>query len=194
MGDPVTTFLDVGSHEGQTLQAVVGRFARICAFEPMPRQFEVLSERYSSVELYNYGLADFTGQRVMYGDNNAMEATLYSSKNDADESIVTIADFVAASAWFHDHIAEDEDVIMKLNCEGCEVAVMSDLLESGEDRKIRNVMIDFDVRKVVGMENQEGVLLTRMKAAGFDRFVLCEDVMHGHTHQNRILNWLGGLA
>jgi hypothetical protein len=40
--------------------------------------------------------------------------------------------FRRSSEWFCENISPDVVVYLKLNCEGCEVAILLDLLESGE--------------------------------------------------------------
>ncbi len=51
-------------------------------------------------------------------------------------------------------------------------------------------MIDFDIRKVPGLEHHEQKIIERMKRVGFNKYSLCDHVMIGTTHQNRIRNWL----
>jgi len=189
----VRVFLDVGAHEGQTLEAVVGRFDMIYAFEPMPLQYEILVGRFGedpNIMLCNYGLAAKTGSRYLYGNNEAMDSSFYSDKVGVDESVATLCLFQRASTWFETYIETEDDVVMKLNCEGAEVEIMNDLLDSGEIVKVGHVMIDFDVRKVPSQQASEKELMMRMAREGFDRFSLCEDVMWGRTHRDRIENWL----
>lgn len=189
-------FLDVGAHEGQTLEEVTKpryAFDRIFAFEPMPEQFVSLRERFEddpSVTLLMVGLSDRAGVFPVYGDNSRMEASIYPTKLDVDESIVTNCAFVCASAFFRDVIPNDERVIVKLNCEGSEIAILDDLIDSGEVWKIENLMIDFDIRKVRGREKEEDRILSKFAAIGFDRYFLSHDVMLGETHQERIAHWL----
>lgn len=189
-------FLDVGAHEGQTLEEVTKpsySFDRIIAFEPMPAQYAHLVARFgamSAVELLNYGLADATSARPIYGTNDQMEASIYAAKNDVDATVVTWCQILEASEFFRRHITGDDTVIVKLNCEGAEVPILNNLIDTGEIHKIANVMVDFDIRKVVGREVEEEALLARFREVEFTRFVLCEDVMVGPTHQDRIANWL----
>jgi FkbM family methyltransferase len=194
----VSTFLDVGAHEGQTLVEVTKArwgFDRVVAFEPMPVQFGMLAERFgglAGVELCNFGLAGASGAMSMFGTNSNMGASIFSAKNDVDASVVTECRFVDASAWFEAFLPPDEKVVVKLNCEGSEVPILSSLLDSGQIWRVADVMIDWDIRKVPGMEYREGEILARFRDVGFTGFSLCDDVMWGATHQDRIANWLGG--
>jgi len=193
-------FVDVGAHDGQTLEEVVKPrhgFDVIYAFEPMPDQYRTLRERFSDdprVRLLNAGLADDVGARILYGDNSQMDATLYPTKRDIpDPSFQTKCLFVRASTFFLALPAE-ETVVVKLNCEGAEVLILNDLIESGTIWRIHEAMIDFDIRKVDGHEHEEQEILDRLGDIGFTRYVLSEDVMSGETHQDRIANWLDGIA
>ncbi len=193
-------FLDVGGHLGQTLEEITKpgyHFDQIYCFEPMPREFAQLQARFSgcaNVLLQNYGLADSTGSRCIYGTNADMGASIYQSKSDLDDpNIVTECAFVRASDFFRGEIEPDDLVVMKLNCEGSETIICNDLLDSGEIEKIANAMIDFDVRKIPERAGEERALLDRFREAGFTRYSKAEDVMHGPTHQARIRNWIFSL-
>lgn len=193
-------FLDIGAHEGHTLEEVTKPawpFTRIYAFEPMPDQYETLRARFGSderVSLLAYGLSNKSGAATLYGSNAGLEASLYADKIDVDETIATECLFVRASAFFEMTLNREEPVFVKLNCEGAEVPILDDLIDSGEIWKATNVMIDFDIRKVPGKESEAERILARLAEIGFDRYCLCEDVMHGATHQDRIAAWLRGVV
>lgn len=189
-------FLDVGAHEGQTLEEVVKPeygFEQIYAFEPMPRQFEVLVERFGSnarVRMLRIGLGAKTAERPLYGDNANMGASLYPAKRDVDAKVETYCYFVAARVIFD---ALTGPLIVKLNCEGAEVEILDSLIDGDQLGKIANVLIDFDIRKVTGREAEAERILERLAAVGFDRYSLAEEVMVGATHQQRIARWLEGV-
>lgn len=192
-------FLDVGGHEGQTLEEVLKPkydWDWIHCFEPMLEQYMYLVEHFQDerLQIHNYGLADFSGKANLYGSNDIMEASLYPDKNDADETIVTECNFVEVSEIFEWYLASNDICVMKLNCEGGEIPILNNLIDTGHIWNVTNVMIDFDIRKVSGMEHEEQKILDRMKAIGFDHYSLCDDVMVGPTHQDRIANWLQTLS
>lgn len=195
-----TIFLDIGTHDGQTLEEVVKplyEFKVIYSFEPMPKQYQHafgIYSQYKYVKLFNYGLSDKTATMNLYGSNNNMGASIYATKRDVEPEIVTPCIFVEASKFFRDNLSVDDSVIMKLNCEGSEIPILNNLIDSGEIWKIANVMIDFDIRKVEGMGHEELLLMERFNTIGFDRYVLCDTVMVGSTHQARINNWLTSIV
>jgi FkbM family methyltransferase len=192
-------FLDVGAHVGQTVEEVVKPrygFDQIYAFEPMPVQFRYLSDRFEDdarVEPRNFGLSDASGVVNLYGSNREMEASIYAEKNDADEHVVTECRMLEASE-FIDTLPDDATIIMKLNCEGAEIPILNNLVNTGRIHRLHNVMIDFDIRKVAGQEHLEKATLKRFGAVGFSRFALCDNVMRGNTHQDRIATWLDTLG
>lgn len=189
-------FVDVGAHIGYTLEEVIKpkyAFDKIYAFEPMPRQFVGLTCAYSTisnVELFHCGLLDITGQRNIYGTNALLEASIHPNSGVVNGSVVTVCDFIEASEFFRTRLSSDDTNIVKLNCEGSEILILNNLMDSGEIWKIANVMIDFDIRKVSGLEYQEQQILDRFKEIGFKNYSLCDDVMVGSTHQERIAHWL----
>lgn len=193
-------FLDVGAHDGQTLEEVTQPrydFERIYAFEPMPAQYETVRRRFGvdpRVKILNCGLAGVSGPLKVYGTNERLEASVYPDKSDVDTTTVTVCDFVEASWFFELHIPDVESAVMKLNCEGAEVAIMNNLIDTGQVWKLKHVAIDFDVRKIPGMEHLEGDLIDRMHYVGFDRWGDVDDLMTGHVHQERIRSWLDGLS
>lgn len=190
-------FIDVGAYEGQTLDEVIKPrwgFSKIYSLEPMPRQFEVLVQKYShleNVELLEYGLSNQTGEALIYGDNSIMEASMYADKRDADSSFETVCQFVEATEFLKG--LPNEELIMKLNCEGAETIILQNLIDTEWIWRLKNVMIDFDVRKIPSMVWSEAHIMAELKRIGFTRYSLCDEVMHGVTHQDRIANWLRGV-
>ena len=192
-------FLDVGAHNGQTLHEITRpkyEFRTIFSFEPMVREFQHILRAYRSfdnVQVFDYGLGDHTGITNLYGPNEHCESSIYPQKSDVAEYHVYPCTIVEASNWFERNTTEDDTIIMKINAEGSEIPIMNNLIDSGFVHRIDNVMLDFDIRKVPGMEHCEQDLLARFQDCGFTKYSLCDDVMKGATHQSRIGNWLAGL-
>lgn len=184
-------FLDIGSHDGQTLEEVVVGygFDEIHAFEPMPAQFAHLAARFiGQATLHNFGLSDRSGSIDLFGDNANMGTSIYADKSDVNPAVVTRCRMVRASEFFAPFA--ERSLIVKLNCEGAEIPILYDLCGSGEIHKAAEIMIDFDCRKVPSMVAHERQVKRRMAEVGFDRWVTCEEVMHGVNHQDRIRSWL----
>jgi FkbM family methyltransferase len=188
----VKVFLDVGAHEGETLNAVRDPkygFDRIYCFEPAPGCWAALERvRDSRVRVCRYGLWKETTTHALY-DVGSIGASMFADKF-GDERRQQAAAFVRATDWVREHLGSVDDVYLKLNCEGAECDIVEDLLDSGEFTRIRSAMIDPDVRKIPSLAHRERELRDRLAQAGLTNYVMEEEVMVGPTHRARIQNWL----
>jgi FkbM family methyltransferase len=185
-------FLDVGAHEGSSLNAVRDPkygFDRIYCFEPASGCWPALeSVADSRVTVCRFGLWNATREHPLY-DPGSRGASIFADKfkeRPADE----LARFVRASDWFRENLAEGDEIYLKLNCEGAECDIAEDLLDSGELARVRSVMIDPDVRKIPSQEHRERELGERLRGAGLTNYFMERDVMVGDTHRARVQNWL----
>ena len=194
-------FLDVGAHQGETLEHLVTGehlFDEIHCFEPMPEPFQILNDRFGShapppaIHFHMFGLASFSGEKNIYGEN--LGASLFADREGIDPDLITRCRFRRASDFFRDHIAAEDLVIMKLNVEGAEIMIMHDLLDSGEAAKIKNVMIDFDIFDVPSEgKDAAKALVRRFKREGFRSYSTARLAMLGRRGDNRTRNWLASL-
>ncbi|MGI9307068.1 MAG: hypothetical protein ACR2P5_07190 [Gammaproteobacteria bacterium] len=193
-------FLDVGGHEGQTLEEVLKpdyRFDAVHCFEPQPEYCEHIRRNFSAriadgkLFAHSFGLADFDGERLLYG--KGIGASVFSDKEDIDNAVSARCSFVRASAFFAEHIGKEDLAVMKLNCEGGEVLILRDLIKSGAVHSLANAMIDFDIRKIPSRRSEEKKITTEMAAAGFKNYTTASRSMVGFTHQERIRFWLSNL-
>jgi FkbM family methyltransferase len=188
----VKVFLDVGAHEGETVRAVRDpkyAFDRIVCFEPAPACWPALDAIGDTrVVVCRHGLWDRTGAFPLY-DPGSSGASLFEGKFHRSPGAVTCR-FVRASDWFCEHLPPGAEIYVKLNCEGAECDIVDDLLASGELRRVRSVVIDFDVRKIPALKHRERELRQRLAEAGLGNHALADDVMVGRTHRDRIQHWL----
>ena len=185
-------FLDVGAHTGETLNAVRDPkygFDRIYCFEPAAACWPALERvRDARVEVCRYGLWNETAAHELH-DVGSIGASMFAEKFPDERSHET-AQFVRAGDWLREHVRDGDDVYLKLNCEGAEVDIVEDLLESGQFARIRSAMIDPDVRKIPSLAHRERELRDRLARAGLTNYFMEEEVMVGPTHRARIQNWL----
>ena len=195
-------FLDIGAHWGETLEEVLSarwRFDHIFAFEPDEEACGKIKTKFDAalaskkLTLVEAGLSNQTAEATLYGDNAGGGASLFSKKKGIDAKTRRKIDLQQASEFFAQHVSRTDLCIAKLNCEGAEVAILEDLLASGEVFKLDAIMIDFDIAKVRGMGGEARRLRRSLLSAGFSDFQMCDDVMIGETHAGRIANWLFGL-
>ena len=168
-------FLDVGAHQGQTIEMMLRpRFKVDCivGFDPSPLCHAILDRKFGGnpkVTIVKQGLWSETCEMDLHNEGSqggTVHADYQTTCN--PEPRVTRCSFVKASDWFRDHVAEDDEVFLKLNCEGSECDIINDLLETGEYRKVKATFVDFDVRKSPSQKHKEGELRERMKAEGIN--------------------------
>lgn len=186
--------LDVGANTGQTAGPALDPqygFDRVVCFEPSPScwpSIEAIGD--TRLELCRFGLWKETCKRSLYDPGN-LGASIFEDmeyQGRSNES-VTI-DLVRATDWMSQNISSGDVVFMKLNCEGAEVDIIEDLMNSRELEKIYNAMITFDVRHSSSLRGRELPLRRRLRDAGYRNVSFSEDVMHGATHEDRIRHWL----
>lgn len=185
-------FLDVGAHEGSSLNAVRDPkfgFDRIYCFEPAsvcwPALDAVADNR---VTVCRFGLWNATQQHPLY-DPGSRGASIFADKF-KEPPTDEVAHFIRATDWFRENLRAGDEIYMKLNCEGAECDIAEDLLDSGELTRVRSTMIDPDVRKIPSQEHRERELGERLRDAGLTNYFMEREVMVGETHRERIQNWL----
>ena len=185
-------FVDVGGAYGQTIEEISGplwKFDLIFSFEPQKTFADNLKKKYGSVAtIIPAALSDSTGQCNLYGDGGS--ASIFSRKRNVDIAKVQVIETISANEFFQDNIGTEDFVLIKLNCEGAEGRILTDLAAGRQLDKVANVMIDFDLRKVRGARRQPRKIMNMLAEQGFDRYFLSDDVMLGKSHAERIRNWL----
>jgi FkbM family methyltransferase len=188
----VKVFLDVGAHEGSSLHAVRDPkygFDRIYCFEPASSCWPALEAVADArVTVCRFGLWNRTAEHDLY-DPGSRGASLFEDKFRTKPTKEGCR-FVRATDWFRENLDSEDEIFLKLNCEGAECDIVEDLLEAGELGRVRSVMIDPDVRKVPSLAHRERELRDRLASTALTNYVLEEDVMVGPTHRDRIQNWL----
>lgn len=191
------TFVDIGSHVGQTITEVIHprwSFDRIHAIEPMPAQLQVLHwlfRGHPRVRLHGLALTDgIDGSVPMYGTNTELEASLYATKVDVDPAVITRVPAVDAAWWFATQLDVPGEVYVNLNAEGAEIDVIDSLERGGQLKRITALLIDFDCVKVLGHEREEKRIRQTLEYAGV-RYT--SDYPDEPTHGEMIAAWLEGV-
>jgi FkbM family methyltransferase len=188
----VKVFLDVGAHTGESLNAVRDPkygFDRIYCFEPASSCWPALEAvRDHRVTVCRFGLWDRTCEQPLY-DAGSIGASLFADKFKTSRPD-QVARFVRATEWFRENLRDDDEIFLKLNCEGAEADIVEDLLDSEEFARVRSAMVDPDIRKVPSLAHRERELRDRLAASGAANYFMREEVMVGATHRVRIQNWL----
>lgn len=195
-------FIDVGSNKGQTVAAIVEPshgfdrifskygFERIFCFEPVPELYQDLTEKYrdSLISLYPMGLWKESCRKPVFSPGT-QSGSIFADKMNVNPQQSTICNFIRASDWFRDHLTDADEVYLKLNCEGCEVDIIEDLLDSNEYRKITSLGVAFDVRKIPSQRHREKEIRKRLKECGYENVIDLEAIYDG-SRRRAIQKWL----
>ena len=195
-------FLDVGSNQGQTIRAIFEPmhgfdrlfckygFQRIYGFEPVPELCEVLTSQYHHplITILPFGLWKETCEKPVYSPGT-QSGSIFVDKINVDPAHRTICRFVRASDWFRDYLSETDEVYVKLNCEGSEVDIIEDLLDSNEYRKISSLGVTFDVRKIPSQRHRQEEIKRRLRDCGYENYIDLESIYEG-SRGAAIRKWL----
>ena len=177
-------FLDVGTNQGQTIDAILEPryglkrifckygFHKIYGFEPVAALHQDLAKKYQDprISFFAFGLWKEACEMPIYSPGS-QSGSIFADKKNVDPAHSTICEFVRASDWFRDHLAETDEVYVKLNCEGSEVDIIEDLLDSNEYRKITSLGVAFDVRKIPSQRDRELEIKLRLQEEGYTNYV-----------------------
>jgi len=179
--------LDVGAHQGQTIELLLSkRFKvdKIVGFDPSPLCHDILEHKFGDnpkVQIVKTGLWSKTCEMNLHNEGSQGGSVHEDYQTTCNpEPRVTKCSFVKASEWFRENVSADDEVFLKLNCEGSECEIIMDLLDSGEYAKVKAVLVDFDVRKSPTARPQEDQLRARMKTEGISN-------IHPYMGDNRHL-------
>lgn len=194
-------FIDVGGHFGETVEAVLDpayKLDKIYSFEPVKECADMIRKiKDKRVEVIEAGLLDSNETKTIYmpgSEGASIFEDHFGLKPDImrDTAFDRAAQchFIKASDFFARHIQPNDEVIMKLNCEGSECLILLDLIEHQQLSKIKNLLIDFDARKIPSQEHLIPIVTSKLKAIGF-KYYSPEEVQYGAgSHFGGIRQWL----
>ena len=166
--DPL--ILDLGANIGMSLAFFKQQYpeARILAFEPDPRNFEILSENvkrngWSGIQLFDVLLADREGKMDFYtsrGEGASLESSVFQG------GIPQAVKVTVHSALLSGFIREEVD-FLKMDIEGSEGMVLRELSASGALIKIKALAIEYHHR-LPGEGQSLAAFLKLLEDAGFE--------------------------
>lgn len=158
-------FLDVGAFNGDTVEMVLSPqlgLTDIWCFEPAPSCFQFLKIVYGNlrrVHLADYGLWDRTETKPLYAAGSQAGSVFADYAPDGKNAVrgptAYACRFVDVADWFTEHLLPDDEVVMKINCEGCECDILQRLIQSGQIHRVKFAFVAWDVNKVPGQERKE---------------------------------------
>jgi FkbM family methyltransferase len=147
---PGDVAIDCGANVGEITELMANRGAHVHAFEPDPLAFGVLERRFAgapNVTCHNAAVSNRAGRmRLYYRKDRSDDPLVYSvgstlepAKTDVDRESFTEVDVVRLT----DFVARFPRVrLMKIDIEGAELDVLSDLLSRGLLERIDLVVVE----------------------------------------------------
>ena len=182
--------LDVGAHLGETLGVALDPrwgFDSIHCFEPAPEcwpAIEALADERTT--LHRVGLWSSTGTLTLH-DPGDIGASLYESKARTRTSVdVSVVD---AAEWFETNLGDDDEVLIKINCEGAELEILNRLLDARRLARVSAMVVHFDLRKVPELRQAEHALRRRLASEAVP-VLGAEQILHGGNTAEKTRNWL----
>ena len=182
--------VDVGAHYGETLTVALDPrwgFERVFSLEPS-EDCQRLLRRFREPRLVvdGRGLSNETRTAELYGAG-LLGASVYADKPQGNGGEVDTIALVRASDWMREHTSQEDDVYLKMNCEGSEADILDDLLGSDQLVRIRSIYVDFDIRKIPSQEHRRQLLEERLSAAGIP---YSTPEMTGKSGNEAVETWL----
>ncbi len=188
-------FVDVGGYHGESslaaLDPIFG-FDRIFCFEPVASCAEIIRRRIVDTRfiLVQACLSNFAGNVTIHNPGT-LGASVYSDApayQGAAPPETALA--IDASHFFGSFVSSLDHVWLKLNCEGAECDVLESLMSAQLRAPIRNVLVDFDARKIPSQSHRVSALQRRLVEENVPHS-FPEDVQYGNvTNYGGIRNWL----
>jgi FkbM family methyltransferase len=169
-------FLDVGAFNGETIRIALNpiySFDYIHGFEPSPNRYSRLRKIKSSrVYIHNFGLSNKTYKTTLFGVNT-IGASVYSEKRFKglnDKRMKCEISLNRASLWISQNTQLDDQIYLKLNCEGSEVDILQDLIDTKIIYRVKSIYVDFDIQKVKNQEYRQDLLEKQLKILNIEYF------------------------
>jgi FkbM family methyltransferase len=169
-------FLDVGAFNGETIRIALNpiySFNYIHGFEPSPKRYSRLKKIKSSrVYVHNFGLSNKSYKTTLYGVNT-IGASVFPEKRFKglnDKGMKCEISLNRASSWMNQNTRSDDQIYLKLNCEGAEVDILQDLIDTKMIYRIKTIYVDFDIRKVKNQEYRQVLIENQLKQLDIEYF------------------------
>jgi len=163
-------FLDVGAHDGETLDVALDPrwgFDRIDSFEPASTRLKTLRKfRDKRLVIHDFGLSSQTKTTILYGAG-LLGGSIYSEKRYLDTRATTYTEEIklkSAADWLSQNTKFDDEIYLKLNCEGSEADILENLISTHIISRIKSIYVDFDIRKVPGQEYRQELIEAKLNS------------------------------
>jgi len=150
-------FLDVGAHFGECALRALNprfRFDLVVAYEPSSvSQKRLRRIKDSRLLIRPFGLGGKSEQKTLFGAGH-LGASLYSDKKGlVRPDLMEKIEIRTAHKELADYLRDENEVWLKINCEGGEIAIIQDLYDHSILNKFDHIWIDWDARKIPSLKD-----------------------------------------
>jgi len=173
--EPGDLVIDAGANFGRITLHLIGRGARVQAFEPNPvafRHLQIAFGNHPQVECIQKGLSDHNGSAKLYLHKKQADDALHYSEasslladkrnvdpgNAVEIELVDIAEVVSA--------AKGQVRLLKLDVEGAEFAILNRLIDTGLIHRIDQVFCETHEGKIPSLREAARELHQRLDREG----------------------------
>lgn len=163
-------FLDVGANYGQTLEVALDpryAFDLVYAFEPAKSCLRILDRfRDPRLVIAPFGLGA-SNQTLRLYEPGSLAGSIYRGVDvpEEDAEIIEVRD---ASAWLAQHVTSDDEVYVKLNCEGSEADIIERLHQTGHLALVDHALLSLDIERFPAEAVRAETVLQLLDDAGVD--------------------------
>ena len=187
-------FVDVGGYHGHSVLAAMDpifRFDRIFCFEPASPCAKIISQiNDHRIVIIRAGLSDRNGSVLLFNPGT-LAASIYGDApahcgTAPPELVLTMA----AADFFKAFTSDQDQLWIKLNCEGSECDVLDSIIGGGNFQTIKSILIDFDALKIPSQKDRVAEISEKVMKAKIP-YYLPEDVQYGMINNyGGVRNWL----
>jgi FkbM family methyltransferase len=183
-------FIEVGAHRGQSYEIAKNPkfgFDEFWLIEPSSFAFKYL-KRISDkkVRIFNFGLGDLNASTKLYR-SGARGASLFKEKFQILDSRETETIEVRRASDFLEKVLSTSEVYIRINCEGSEVKILSDLLDSNLLNSNHSILVDFDI---IRFSKEYSVESLRQRLGRTGVRIYDENFFGEKYNEKSVLRWL----
>ncbi len=164
--------IDCGANIGKYTKVMADRGAEVYAFEPNPYAFKELSNKFignDKVHCYNKGVYDKNTTMPLYLHKNAAEdqvkwsigSSLLAYKSNVDQNNAVETELVDLAEFINNLGRKIK--IVKMDIEGAEVEVITELIDTGVIKKIKWLLVEGHGKRIPETRSKIDELRHRIK-------------------------------
>ncbi|MGH8050656.1 MAG: FkbM family methyltransferase [Arenimonas sp.] len=187
--------VDVGGYEGDACLAALDPafdFDVVYCFEPVKKCADSIKIRVShpKLEVINAALSNFDGNADLFGPGT-LAGSLFSDHEHVNSQVAEQCRVVRATGFLLPLVQSGDEIYVKLNCEGAEIPILEDLLDSGVFLKLKSVLLDLDAKKIPSLSERLSKIEEDLAKIESRNWFYPEEVQFGQQCTfGGIRNWL----